>query len=102
MATSESLIATGDDEGTVGIWNIFSGQLKFLINLPTPEVFQKEKRQMLNKKTGQSFSKEIDDGIDKLSQQFSSNIDDESLINENTIISEESILKESKIRNSVV
>jgi len=25
MATSESLIATGDDEGTVGIWNIFSG-----------------------------------------------------------------------------
>jgi len=30
---------------------------------------------------GQSFSKEIDYGIDKLSLQFSSNIDDESLIN---------------------
>jgi len=57
---------------------------------------------MPNKKTGQSLSKEIDDGIDKLSLQFSSNIDDESLINETTIISEESILKESKIRNSVV
>ena len=25
MATSETLIATGDDQGTVGIWNIFSG-----------------------------------------------------------------------------
>ena len=91
MATSESLIATGDDEGTVGIWNIFSGQLKFLINLPIPEVFQKEKKQISNKKMGQSFSKEIDDGIDKLSLQFSSNIDDESLINETTIISDEPI-----------
>jgi len=30
---------------------------------------------------GQNFSKEIDDGIDKLSLHFSSNIDDESLIN---------------------
>jgi len=25
MATSETLIATGDDQGIVGIWNIFSG-----------------------------------------------------------------------------
>ena len=32
--TSNSLIATGDDKGIVGIWNIFSGQIKFLIEMP--------------------------------------------------------------------
>ena len=102
MATSETLIATGDDQGIVGIWNIFSGQLKFLIDLPIPEVFQKEKKQIITKKMGQTFSKEIDDSNDKLSLQFSSNIDDESLNNETTVLSDEPIQKESKIRNSVV
>jgi hypothetical protein len=40
---------------------------------------------------GQTFSKEIDDSNDKLSLQFSSNIDDESLNNETTVLSDEPI-----------
>lgn len=102
MATSETLIATGDDQGTVGIWNIYSGQLKFLIDLPIPEVFQKDKKQVSSKKRGQDFGRETDDGNDKLSLHFSSNIDDESFFNETTVLSDEAIYGESKIKNSVV
>ena len=73
-----------------------------MIDLPTPEIFMKEKKQVSTKKVGQSVYREFDDGNDKTSLHFNSNIDDESLLNETTFLSDEPVRKESKVKNSVV
>ena len=50
--SSNSLIATGDDKGIVGIWNIFSGQIKFLIEMPHDVELKSKRRLAISRKRG--------------------------------------------------